>query len=188
MNRLALGLIICASAALLSACDGNDSAAVQSSIDNLTANWSTLADGSKFARAVDVERSRDIAMRCWPEASGSHLCLSVVKNDSAMGVTTVSRSTESSLPPMLWGLGGSGYRCEDLMGQREEIASGDDRLISNILQDTGRPWSRSFVEGYMAKNKVEGPGYFRCLDVLEAVTQGSPRTLGTTSITRAMAS
>ena len=188
MSKIAAGLAIIASASALTACDVSGDAAAKSAIDNLAPNWSTLDDGSKFAMVNDAERDRQIAMRCWPESDGSHLCLSVVENRAALGVTTVYRSVETSLPPMLWGLGGDGYRCDSLLGGREEVAIGDDRLIANQLRNTQKPWSRSFVEGYMAENKINAPGYFRCLDVLKAVTEGSPRTLATTSVWRELAS
>lgn len=171
----------------LAACDGAPGSNYESGINNLNANWNTLADGSKFAIANDFERSREIAMRCWPEKDGSHLCLSVVENRAAFGVTTVYRSVETTLPPMLWGLGAGGYHCEELMGFREQVADGDDALITNKLQETGRPWSRAYVDGYIAQNKLTGSGHFRCLDVLRAIIDGSPKTLGTTSISKAMA-
>lgn len=187
MNSIRAGLIIAAMSTCLSGCDNSDYASAPTLMEELKSEWSTLDDGSSFARVNDVEREREIAMRCWPLKTTGYLCVSVVKSEVALGVTTVSRSLEKELPPMLWGLPGNGYRCENLMGKREEIAAVDDVLVSNKLSDTGRAWSASFVRDYMAKNKLDEPGYFRCLDILEAVTEGSPRTLGTTTITRALA-
>lgn len=181
------GVVLTIAAFALAACDGASGSSFESQLDNLNANWNTLADGSKFALANDPERDREIAMRCWPNKDGSHLCLSVVENRAAFGVTTVYRSVESSLPPMLWGLGADGYHCKQLMGLREEVADGDDALITNNLQETGRPWSRAFVDDYTTQNKVTGSGHFRCLEVLRAILGGSLKTLGTTSITKAMA-
>lgn len=186
MNRARVNLLLVSLVVSLSGCDGSYGAGTDSQIEDLTATWSTLEDGSKFALVNDYERYREIAMRCWPEKSGPYLCVSVIENSSAFSVTTISRSTENDLPLRLWGLSGNGYRCDDFMGRREEIVAVDDVLVSNQLSETGKAWSASFVRDYMAQNKIDEPGHFRCLDVLEAVTNGSVRTLGTTSITKAM--
>lgn len=171
----------------LSACEDSVDPALMERLERQKAEWDTLEDGSVFARIQDYERSLEVAMRCWPDNTGLHMCVSVVKNSMISETITVSRHTEASLPEMLWGLDGDGYRCQYFMGDiREEISVGDP-LISNRIRETGKTWSATFVDNYMAKNDLTGPKHFRCLDVLKAVMNGSLRTLGTTTITRAMA-
>lgn len=180
------GVLAIASLALAS-CDMDPAAEYESKLDNLNSSWNTLGDGSDFAMVNDPDRGRRIAMRCWLQSSGSHTCVSVEEVTGAFSRTTVSRSIETKLPEVLWGLSGDGYRCQFAIGITEEVADGADALISNRLQETGRPWQPQFVNDYIRQNNVRGSGHFRCLEVLRAIRDGSLKTLGTTSVTEAMA-
>lgn len=100
----------------------------------------------------------------------------------------VTRAEEATLPEtsMAISRGGPGYSCSHLIGYAEEIGRGGAMLTSQQVDRSTPRWSPGFVKKYLAENGVDGPGYFRCLDVLEALQFGSLETLGTTTITRSM--
>lgn len=154
------------------------------------ATWQKLPDGSSIAQVRIHGSSGDSrsALRCWSDDKKPFTCISVYELDAALGATYVARQFRDELPEMIFPGDGQrdGYGCMRMMGFREEISRGGQALTSNRIEYSSPRWSKSHVQNYLKANGVEGSGYFKCLEILDAMTRGSLATLGTTSVSKDM--
>lgn len=182
--KAAVGL---AAAVMVSAC--SDPNADTHVLDDLKPNWTRLADGSSFATVAAKDSFGTTAVRCWPVSAGGFDCISANRPGAGLDMLTISKDHEEALPEIVMGSvpNADGYSCEHVLEYREQVAKGGNDLISNTPDYNTAVWTRSHVNTYMAENHVEGPKWYRCLDILEDVATGSLETLGTTSVTPAMA-
>jgi hypothetical protein len=148
--------------------------------------WRKLDDGSLFASVAVSERRYSAAVRCWIETK-DYLCLDAGSYENT-GITQVDIERRPDLPTLLYGgpAQKSGYSCGSYSGYQEEISRDGNTLISNTVDGETPRWSRRFVAKYMAANGVKGISWYRCLEILQAIKQGSFETLTTTSITKPM--
>ena len=151
--------------------------------------WRKLDDGSFFLR--DDGDRRQSATRCWPKNDG-HECIRV---GAMAGETSVSVADIGALPDdgdikdvyedESGHFRADGYKCSHNVGTMEIIVTGLEPLVRNEGFPI-KPWSRSYVEKFIADNGVKGR-WFNCVGVLKAIENGSVATLGTTIITRKLA-
>lgn len=169
-----------------------------SPLDRYNVAWTKLPDGSFFSAPAADEpallgsdpavAASKMALRCWAKPPSGYRCLRAATFDAG-GFTLQSVNVEERgkldtfmLP---YGAGGDGYGCQSVLRAEEYIERKGMRLVSNQPSYLDDRWSRGYVEKYMASNDVDGPRWFPCFQVLNAILRGSLDTLGTTSITKA---
>jgi hypothetical protein len=180
-------LLMLAAPVALAGCGESESRS-DSEFRKMQPSWIALQDGSSFARVGSGLDDNQAAMRCWPQDSGKFLCITVGEYRGSISGTMVVRESVSALPKIVFPYADTdnGYSCRQMMGFSEVISRRGETLVSNRLNTLSDRWSRGFVEDYMRKNGVGGSGHFQCLEVLNAVSDGSLATLSTTSVTRDM--
>jgi len=191
-----LGVLILA----VSSCSSSSSSAPEAPEIEPQLTWKALQDGSKAAvveRNGSVLIARDAA-RCWPEKEG-YDCLLVgtsVGTGAAVGLPlsfTASRRSFPKLPDTAGvtdpGVGRSGYACdgqEDMID--EVVVNGTAKVISNAINNpfgAERPWSRAYVEKFMAENAIDPQNrWFDCRRVYQLFRDGSIETFSTTAATK----
>lgn len=183
--RFALPLICVLSGAVL-ACDGGTSSS-EAMVDRFRPEWRKLEDGSSFAIVSDASAENTLAIRCWPDDVRTFTCLQLSRQ--AIGMTEVARSFESALPGFIMPFAptSDGYVCRSTWSYiQEEINRGGTRLTSNRPDGSTQRWDASFVAKYMETNGVQGAGWFKCLEVLDAARGASVAILRNTTIVRSM--
>lgn len=177
-------------AILLSSCgEPGASDGYQASLETvqaMTPQWQELADGSKFARTSANDGQWVTATRCWGQPEDQFECVKVSEMTD-LGTFTASMTSKGPLPKIiLTASADNGYECSWAFAYHEKIRSRGEQLTSNMLQGGHSAWTSSYVRKYMADNNVVGSDYFRCLELLRVVRDGSVATVGTTSVTRDM--
>ncbi len=157
--------------------------------DQSATNWRTLPDGSRFAHSEpDDPQTAFTAVRCWPAKEAAFECLEASENYAGGAkFVNVTKTERNALPGRLIPqLGDNGYTCGRAMERFESITRSGAELQMHPVAYDNRPWSKGFVNRYIADNDVNGPSWFPCLSVLSAIESGSLETLSTTSVTKAM--
>lgn len=154
--------------------------------ERLTPHWRALKDGSQFASVESEDGDSRAGMRCWPKQVGGYLCVTVGEMTAGFRTKSVGRSENKELPDIMfpYATGGDGYSCSYVIDFQETIARGGKDLAVRTVRSAADRWSADYVKKYMAENDVHGSPYFKCLEILDAMS--SIETLSTTSITRKM--
>lgn len=166
--------------------------------------WHMLSDGSSWATSLKADEITSNANvgRCWPSKSGFD-CLLVHEfhaqaSTGSVDTFSASRISAESLAGVdISGARSSGgYSCSGTMrvGIDEAISrdgSPATTLVTNPIYSPiagrGWPWSRGYVEKFMADNSVgAGTRWLDCRRVVDLYRQGSIQTFSTTAATRSL--
>jgi hypothetical protein len=149
--------------------------------------WHKLGDGSVFASAMRPDGKSEVVTRCWKTGRGID-CLNVERTP----MLTMTRARLEELPaklPMPIDMVDTGYSCSSTdENDFHEVILDDLRgeLSSHAValhSPDKKPWTRAFVERYLAENKVMGRGlYVNCPYLRNAIYAGNLHSVGTTSV------